>query len=145
MVDDTGARYCTDLQLASVTTVGGETSGVRVVATTAGFVVVFRDVSTATTLKAFVVDTTSASTIATSLAASPTTLGTDMELSLGATGYPVFDAQANAVYGAFVAYRTTAVAPDQIKFGFVNAAGAGWVCHSDSIAATFIFWFADAV
>src|SRR6185436_17323949 len=65
LVDADGARIASNQQLATLDAADPRTSGVKVVAHGVRFYIVFYDYSTAATLKTFVIDTTSATTIAT--------------------------------------------------------------------------------
>ncbi len=105
------------------TSTGGSalSSAVRVVAHGLLFYVVFWDVSTAKTLKCFLIDTTSAAAIASSLAASSVSVATDLELATSTAC--IMDACDNSTYGPFVAYRSDNATPT-INYGHLSTAGA---------------------
>jgi hypothetical protein len=120
--DNNGTVYAADQQLATVTAAAPFVSGVKVVAFGARFYIVYWDVSTASTLKTFIIDTTSATTIASSLAGAAATTASNLEPN--ASNYAVLDVAVNSTYGPFVAYRSTQVAPNQVPYGFISTAGA---------------------
>jgi hypothetical protein len=122
LTDSTGTVYAADQQLATATAAAPFVSGAKVVAFGARFYIVYWDVSTAATLKTFLIDTTSATTIASSLAASAVTTASNLEPN--ASNYAVLDVAANSTYGPFLAYRSTQAAPNQIPFGFISTTGA---------------------
>lgn len=116
LFDAAGGRYKSDFQLATSTNVAARTSGVRVVQHGGKFYVIYALMSTLTTLKCFIVDPTSATTLAASFAAAATNLTT-------ALVNQAFDVEENTVYGPFCAFAATP-ASNTITFGFVNASGA---------------------
>lgn len=125
LVDTTGIRYTTNKVLATSTAAAAKASGVRIVAHGALFYVIYWDVNTAANLKCFIIDTTSASTITSSLAASATTLAANLSPVLGT--YAAIDVCDDLWHGPFVAYRSTAVDGGGfkiVKTGFVTTAGA---------------------
>lgn len=120
LVDATGIRYVTNKVLATATAAAARASSVRVVAHGALFYVVYWDVNSAGDLKCFTIDTTSAASITSSLAASPTTLGANLGIVLGT--YAPIDLCENIWHGPFVCYRSTVA--NTINLGHITAAGA---------------------
>lgn len=111
LVDAKGTRYASQQTLTTGST--QTFSACKVVAHGAVFYIMFWDVTSASTLKCFRVDTTSAATIASSLAASATTLTANFAGAL--------DAVDNTAFGPVIAYRHTTV--NTVGFGLVNTAG----------------------
>lgn len=100
------------LQTASA----ANTSFVKVVAHGTRFYIVYRDTVTVANLKCFIIDTTSAATIATSLAGAATNVATNLN--------GVFDVASHITNGPFVCYCDTTVAPGRLTLGFISTAGA---------------------
>lgn len=98
-----------------ITGSGVNTSQVKVVAHGTRFYIFYVDTTASANLKCFIIDTTSASTINTSIAGSAVNTATDM-------AGPCFDVEEHLTQGPFLCYRTTTA--NTIKFGFVNTSGA---------------------
>lgn len=116
LFDAAGSRYKSDFQLATSTNVAARTSGVRVVQHSGKFYVVYALMGTLTTLKCFIVDPTSAATLASSFAGAATDLTT-------ALVNQAFDVEENTTYGPFCAFAATP-ASNTITFGFISTGGA---------------------
>lgn len=93
------------------------TSCCKVVAFGTRFYIFYADTTTSTNLKCFIIDTTSASTIASSLAGAAVNTATNAGGTLA-----IFDVAVNSAQGPFIAYRSTTATT--IAFAFVNTAGA---------------------
>jgi hypothetical protein len=120
LVDASGIRYTTNKVLATSTAAAARAASVRVVAHGALFYVVYWDTNTAADLKCFIIDTTSAATITASLAASATTLASNLGLNLAT--YAPIDVCENIWHGPFVCYRSTVA--NTINLGHITSAGA---------------------
>lgn len=119
LADDKGTEYANGQVLATVTGAVSKCSSVRVVAWSNRFFIVFYDVSTAKTIKTFVIDTTSAASLASTLAGVAFTT-TSNHLPNGGN-YGVFDLVTNPFRGPFLAF--THDATKRIDFGFLNFTG----------------------
>lgn len=129
LLDPVGTRLASNLVLSQNSAVAGSISSVRVVAHGSRFYVVYGDAAGLGALKCFIVDLTSAATIATSLAASPTTLAGDL-LHGSITPLDVCD---DIWHGPFVCYTSTTA--NTIKTGFITTAGALTATNSISSGA----------
>lgn len=122
LTDDNGARFATNQVLVSSSAIASPRgSAVRVVKHGVKFYIVYWDVSTTTTIKCFLIDTTSAASITTSLAGAATSLATDYSPELNV--YGTLDLCAS-LHGPMLAYRSTGTVSRDIKFGLINTSGA---------------------
>lgn len=113
LVDAAGTRYASAQTLVGATA-GTLFSSVKVVSFGTRFYIVYHDISTASAIKCFIIDTTSAATIASSLAASATTLVN--------TWGGVIDVATHNTYGPVMAWITTTA--NQIGLAQITTAGA---------------------
>lgn len=133
LVDANGTRLATNQILTNFTAAAALASGVKVVAHGSVFYIVYWDVTTANGLRCFRIDTTSAASIATSLAGSATAIKVGGADDLGVIGgvYAPLDLVDDLWHGPFVCYRSTTA--NTIHSGIINTSGA--LVNSNNISS----------